>query len=155
MTAYFNFALSKSVSRSTTLMHLPKAICFSSEEYFWKPRVQPSLGHRNIWLLVSPSASFSWVSVVFEMTSFCLARAATSLTRGNLLKVAFYNPKRKFMLINRILMTITITTLALKVFFKKKSREITITVTYRDFRNLCFVFYLFNAFNFMKNNRKW
>ena len=33
MTAYFNFALSRSVSRLTTLVHLPKAICFSSEEY--------------------------------------------------------------------------------------------------------------------------
>ena len=39
MTAYFNFALSRSVSRSTTLVHLPKAICFSSEEYLCKPRV--------------------------------------------------------------------------------------------------------------------
>ena len=61
---------------------------------------------------------------VFLSRSGCdLFKITRRETSGNLLKVAFCNPKRKFMLINRIPMTITITTLALKVFFKKNHEK--------------------------------
>ena len=61
---------------------------------------------------------------VFMPRSGCdLFKITRRETSGNLLKVAFGNSKRKFMLINRILMTITIRTLALKVLLKKITRN--------------------------------
>ena len=61
---------------------------------------------------------------VFLSRSGCdLFKITRRETSGNLLKVAFCNSRRKFMLINRILMTITIRTLALKVLLKENHEE--------------------------------
>ena len=66
-------------NRIETIHNFRTHFKLSSEECFWKARVQPSLGHRNTCLSASLASSSPGSYEEIEENSFRLVRGATCL----------------------------------------------------------------------------